>query len=59
MNSKYLFGLKVPTNEWYWKYNLSYDEAIEKLKYMGGDFIMGHNEANGKSGLVYRRLPHL
>lgn len=47
MKYPFRFGLKAPTSDWFWKYGLSYDEAIEKLKYMGVDFLMCHN----------RRLP--
>jgi hypothetical protein len=43
MTSKFMFGLKVVSQDWYWKYNLSYSEAIDKLKYMGVDFIISHN----------------
>ncbi len=38
------FGLKAPSSDWFWKYDLSYDEAIAKLKYMGVDFLMCHNK---------------
>lgn len=34
------FGLKVASQDWFWKYDLSYDKAIEKLKSMGVDFII-------------------
>lgn len=38
------FGLKVPSSDWYWKYDLSYDQAVDKLKSMGVDFIICHNQ---------------
>jgi hypothetical protein len=37
-------GLKIAAPDWYWKYNLSCDEAVEKLKFMGVDFITTYNE---------------
>ena len=37
---KKLLGLKVYSRDWYWKYNLSYDEAIDKLKSMNVNFII-------------------
>jgi hypothetical protein len=37
-------GLKIASPDWYWKYNLSYDEAAEKLKALGVDFITTYNE---------------
>ncbi len=43
MNNKFLFGLKVVSQDWYWKYNLSYDEAIDKLNSMGVNFIIARN----------------
>lgn len=43
MRDTFRFGLKVPDSDWFWKYNLNYEEAIEKLKYMGVDFVMCHN----------------
>ena len=44
MDCQFHFGLKAPTYDWFWKYGLTYDQAIEKLQYMGVDFIMCHNE---------------
>ena len=44
MNRNFRFGLKVFATDWYWKYNLSYDEAVEKLKKMGVDFISTYND---------------
>jgi len=43
MKSKFMFGLKIVSQDWYWKYNLSYDEAIDKLKSMGVTFILARN----------------
>jgi hypothetical protein len=44
MDRKMRFGLKIAASDWYWKYNLSYDEAVEKMKAMGVDFITTYNE---------------
>lgn len=43
MKNNFKFGLKIVSQDWYWKYNLSYDSAIEKLESMGVDFIIARN----------------
>lgn len=43
MRDTFRFGLKVPDLDWFWKYNLNYEQAVEKLKFMGVDFVMCHN----------------